>query len=274
MVISTSQPYELPIQTESGYTLFLPNVGTSLGLLQNPHPDPYAQGTTPLYPVGTKLSRGEQVWRYCYAGDATIAIAVPVESSTTIHSVHERNIAVTSNAAIGATTVYLTGASNFDDTPADEDNEFAEGYFYVNDGTGQGQCRKIRSNEGFGSSGATEFNLYEALTIALVAGNSQVGLSRNPYWMVITSTATLAGIPVGVTSIPITANNYFWSQTGGPCAVVPQTTIALGTAVIIGTTAGKVDDGSAWTAECVIGYPLTPAKAGTEEMLVFLTLDS
>ncbi|GAG47877.1 unnamed protein product, partial [marine sediment metagenome] len=113
----------------------------------------------------------------------------------------------------------------------------------------------------------------EALTIKLTAGTSVCGIIRNPYRMVLTSTVTCAGAPLGVTTIPITANNYFWVQSGGPCCVIPLTTIDLGDPVIIGTTAAKVDDGSAATAEFIIGYPLTPAAVNTEAFMIFLTLD-
>lgn len=273
MVETTTQPYSMPLKNESGYVLFLPQVQSSLDLVQSPHPDPYVQGTTKLYPLGTKLMRGEQVWRYCYAGDATITIATPVEASTEIHADSSDEAAITTDAAIGDTTVYITGTSNIATSPADEINEYEDGYFFINDEAGEGQCRKIKSNAPFGASGATEFKLYEALTIALIAGTSVCGIIRNPYRMVLISTVTCAGAPLGVTTIPITANNYFWVQSGGPCAVVPKTTIDLGDPCIIGTTAGKVDDGSAATAEFIIGYPLTPGAVDGEAMLIFLTLD-
>lgn len=275
MVESTVQPYSIPLRNEGGYVLFTPQVQSSLDYVQNPHPDPYAQSAAKLYPLGTKLMRGEQVWRYCYAGDVALTIAMTLESPSSIHAEAEDDIAVTSNAAIGATTVYLTGTGNLDDSPADETNEYEDGYLYFNltSTAGLGQCRKIKSNAGFGSSGATEFKLYEALTIAITT-STKAGIARNPYRMVIaTTTSGSAGCPVGIPGIPVTENYYFWSQTGGPCAVNTHASNSLGTAVIIGTTAGQSDPISAATAELRIGYPLTPGVTDGEKHLLFLTID-
>lgn len=276
MVESTVQPYSIPLRNEGGYVLFFPQVQGSLDLVQNPHPDPYAQSVSKLYPLGTKLMRGEQVWRYCYNGDVALTIAATLESSTTPDAAHEDDAAVTTNAAVGDTTIYITGSANLDASPADEINEFEDGYIYFNLTTaaGAGQCRKIKSNAAFGSSGATEFKLYEALTVAITAGTTTAGMSRNPYRMVIASTTSgCAGVPVGVPGIPVDINYYFWSQTGGPCAVNPQAANSLGDAVIIGTTAGQSDPISAATAELRIGYPLTPGVTDGECFLCFLTID-
>jgi hypothetical protein len=65
----------------------------------------------------------------------------------------------------------------------------------------------------------------------------------------------------------------FWAQTRGPCAVVPQAAIALGTEVVVGTTAAKANPAAAATTELKIGDPMTPGVADTEAFLCFLTID-
>lgn len=273
MVDTVSHQYTLPVMNESGYVIILPNVQDSDKLFQNPHPDPYAQSATKLFPIGTKLIRGEQVWRYCYNGDTPLNIAAPIQSPVIIHGEADDDIKGLTGSAIGSNIVYLTATTNLGTSPADERDEYAEGYLYFNDAAGEGQCRKIKHNDPFSGTLETKFELYEDLTIATTASTSEAGIIRNPYWMVVATAAVVTGMCVGVPGIPVSANYYFWSQTGGPCAVITANAIALGTYAVVGTTAANCDPGANADTEIIIGMPLTPGVTETEEALIYLTLD-
>jgi hypothetical protein len=81
-------------------------------------------------------------------------------------------------------------------------------------------------------------------------------------------------MPVGVNPLAVTASYYFWSQTGGPAAVVCHAAIDIGTMAIVGTTSGEVDPMSAFTTEVIIGYMLTPGIKDNDAAMIYLTLDT
>lgn len=258
----------------NGYTIMLPNVGEFGDLIQTFPPNPYAETSAQLFPLGTKLVQGERVWRYSHNASSTaLSIAVPIQSSARVNADQDDNIAIGTASDIGDYVVRITGSTNLGGSPNDETDAFAEGYFYVNDEAGEGQCYKIKHSVSLNTTDTLDFTLYDPLTIALT-NSSEIGLVKNPYDLVLAVTTTMTGIPVGIPDIAVTISYYFWSQTGGPCAVIPNTSIALGTMVVVGTTASKVDPMARYTSEFVIGYPLTPAINQDESFLCFLTLDS
>jgi hypothetical protein len=266
------QQYSRKVMTRNGFTLMFPNVGSMDELYQDSPPNPFEESATQLFPLGTKLIRGEQVWRYCKAGGVALNIAAPVQQAKAAHAEQDDDIVVGAAAAKGATSVELTSTANLDGSPNDEDDDFKDGYLVVNDEAGQGQLLKIKSNEGFSTTDDSTFTLYDPLTVALTT-SSQVGLVRNPYYKVIATEAVVSGMVIGVPQIAVTAAYYFWCQTGGPAAVVAHAAVALGTAVVVGTTAAKADPAAAATTELIIGYPMTPGVSDTESFIVFLTLD-
>lgn len=266
--------YRHQIFNERGYVMMYPQLGDEEDLLQSFPPNPYAESATQQFPLGTKLIQAERVWRYCQNGGTGLNIAAPLSSAPTVHADQQEDIACGVLAAIGAYEVSLTSTANLDGSPNDEKDTFKEGYLVVNDEAGEGQCYKIKSNVAFAGTAESLFQLYDPLTIAFTT-STQCGLIMNPYKkVVVCPTAATMGWPVGVPPLAVTADYYFWSQTGGPSAVVPQEAIALGNYAIVGTTEGKVNIISAVTTEFIIGWPLTPGIADTESMMIFLTLDS
>ena len=111
MVDTFSSQYTMPVKNEFGYVIILPNVSSSEDLLQNPHPDPYAQSAIKLFPLGTKLIRGEQVWRYCYNGDTGLNISEPIQTAARVHVDADDEITVNVITAIGGDGVTQTTSS-------------------------------------------------------------------------------------------------------------------------------------------------------------------
>jgi len=262
--------YYRPVVNQAGYVLFYPCIGDEKDLLQSYPPNPYAQSEAQQFPLGTKLVQGERVWRYCRAG-ATLGIAAPVEGPTVANAAQNYNITTVSGALAG-TTIVMTSSSALATVPNATADAFKEGYWFVNDEAGEGQCYKIKSNTAISGVANFTVELYDPLTILLTT-STECGLIHNPYNKVIASTATCANMVIGVPLLGITDTYYFWCQSGGPAPVVTYGTQVLGTMVIAGTTAAKADPMSATTAEVIIGYPLTPCSTDTETFMCFLTLD-
>lgn len=106
-------------------------------------------------------------------------------------------------------------------------------YAYVNEGTGQGQLRKIASNT------VTTITLEEALTSALAVADSDL-LIFNPY-VVDVATVSAQVPPIGVAQNTITANYYGWVKVAGVAEVLAGGVLVKGLyAKLADDTAGQV----------------------------------
>jgi len=261
--------FQAGVQTINGYTVILPELVKAEDMLNTMPPNPYAEDQYKKFPLGTLAMKGSRWYRYCKNGSSGLNIAAPIQSAAAAHDEQDDDIVVGAAAAIGATEVVLTSTANLDTAPNDVKDDFAGGFLIVNDEAGEGQLYEILSNDLLTGTDDSTFKLVDALTIALTT-SSQVGIIRNPYYRVIATTAVVTGKVIGVPIIAVTASYYFWCQTKGPAAVVPQAAIALGTMAVVGTTAAKADPAAAATTEIPIGEPLTPGIADTESMIVWL----
>lgn len=262
--------YRAQLFNENGYVLMYPNINEPGNLLQSLPPNPYAESSTQLFPLGTRLIQGEREWVYSKCGASDLAtLGTPLQTAAAIHAEADDDIVVGAASAIGDYTVTLTSTANLAAAPLSSKDGYREGYLIVNDAAGEGQMYKIKGHEA--ASGTSNFvvTLYDPLTVALTT-SSQVGLAQNPYSNVIASAAVVTGIFTGVNLIAVTASYYFWAQVHGPAPVNAHAAVPLGTAVVIGTTAAKADPAADTTTEIIIGYPLTPGVADTEKFMVFL----
>lgn len=265
--------YRQSVLNVHGYTIMLPNVADENAIKLTYPPNPYAESSTQLFPLGTKLIQGERVWRYCKNGASALStLGTPIQQAKAADAEQDDDIVCGAAAAIGDYEVEVTSTASLDASPNDEADDFAEGYLIVNDEAGQGQMYKIKSNEALATTADSTFVLYDPLTVALTT-SSELGLIRNPYYRVIATEAVVSGMVIGVNPIAVTASYWFWAQTGGPAPVVAHAAIALGTYAVVGTTAAKADPSAALTTELIIGYPMTPAVADTEQFICFLILD-
>lgn len=258
--MTLNREYYRPVVNQAGYVLLFPNIGDSDDLLQRQFPpNPYAESSTPQFPLGTKLLNGIDGWWYCKNGATALAtLGVPTQSAAAHHAEGDDNIVVGATSAVGATTVSLTSTDQLDNGIGATEDAFKDGYLYFNVTTGTGQCYKIKSNKPFDAAeSVVVFTLYDPLTVALTT-SSRAGIIQHPCSGVIASTAVAAGIFTGIPPLAITADYYFWNKMAGPAAVNFNAAVAKGTSVVIGTTAANVDPGANADTEIVIGYPLTP----------------
>ena len=138
--------------------------------------------------------------------------------------------------AIGDTSVTLALA-------AITANQFAGGYMFTTDDTGQGYTYRIKSNTLTASSNII-LTLYDDLIIALDA-TTDIQLIPNLYSLAVLG--TLALDPIGVAVRATTAGTdsttqAFWVQVKGPVAVRVEnsTTLAIGITVGGGAAGGVV----------------------------------
>ena len=125
-------------------------------------------------------------------------------------------------------TLTITGAD-----PAIAENEFANGFLHINDGTAAGDSYKIESNTAVALSGTSiTLTLAEPIRGTALTTDSKFTLVHNPAYGV-SHTTTQASTPVGVPLVDVTANYYAWLQCLGVAAVLIDGTPAVGSKVTI-----------------------------------------
>jgi hypothetical protein len=141
---------------------------------------------------------------------------------------------VVAAAGIGASQVTVTNGI----TNAITKDQYAGGFLHVNDGTGFGQCYRIKGHPAAAASATCVITLWDELTVALVAAaTSEVALTAPPYkGMLVVPNAALSAVARGVALIVVPINHYFWCQTKGPAPCWAEGTLAIGQPVGIGGT--------------------------------------
>lgn len=232
------------------------------------------ESETQKAPIGALLALNDgRKFRYCKNG------AVALAAGKTLQAVilgTERDDAVNAAAAvsIGSTTVIITAIV----TVAADD--WAEGFLHIVNDTGEGLQYKIKGNTAASIGNDYTVTLYDPIVTALAA-TTDVILSKSPYSGVLLAADDLS-LCMGVPTIPITANYYFWSQTSGVAMVLQNgsTGVATTERQVYMDVAGGTDGAALSTAGGAVGkqqighhYFDTIDVVSTEYWPVMLTLD-
>jgi hypothetical protein len=138
------------------------------------------------------------------------------------------NIAVATDAAIGATTVVLTMPATTLCTVVDQ---YAGGFLVVNDVTGEGYQYKIKNSGTAAAASTCTFTLEptDGIKVALANGTSEVTIRENPFYNVLDRAAGTGsvGMPAGVPAVAVTAGYYCWLQRRGPAALLSAGTVGV-----------------------------------------------
>lgn len=197
----------------------------------------------PKHQVGDRAIMSDgRVFHYALNGGVALGAGAIVQNAVTISGHQNMTSGV---VAIGETTLIITPA-----TTNMTKNYYANGYAWVNAGTGLGQIYKIKSHLAITLSVVGYLQLYDPLVVALDA-TSKITVAPSPWKGTIIIATTVSGIPVGIPLVVVPATTstieyYYWAQTWGPCCV-----LAGGTQVIttprqtIGHDAGGVIVGAA-----------------------------
>jgi len=227
------------------------------------------------HPLGTRgCDAAGHVHRYCKAGVADLVAGLTVQSSAPIagHLLQQAN--TTGNLTAGSPSIKVTCASSA------AVGFYSEGYMLFATGLGQGMRLMIDKHAAVSTGATGEFFFYpdDPLTVAISTGTTKVSLFANKYANVITTPATTAtGTIVGVATYIITAGQFGWIQTWGPCGVVGDDTTALGGLVwgpagTTGRAVGADATGAATLlAKQIIGV-LMQANVAAQVMLVDLKI--
>ena len=240
--------------------------------------NPFAEAASAQFPIGSILKYNDRTYRYCRNGGSGLAAGKITCTRNKSHATNHLNINCLA-AAIGDTTVtIITAGTNI------VENEYAGGYLYVNDGTGEGHCYKIKSHPAHTHSTSPNcvMTLHDPVVIALVAtGTSQVSLAHSKYEKLIVAPGTtpMTGQTVGVPPIAITASYYFWNQVSGPAACLVSGTVVIGDSVChtistgtAGAVIARIADSAAQRVARTVGEVMQ-VNATTEYALVDLTME-
>ena len=180
--------------------------------------------------LGTRATTPDgRVFYYAEASNAAIARGGNVVNGIAAVAAHDMDLAAAATSA-GATS-FTTGTS----LTVTKD-QYADGYVYLNDGPGEGEIYKVKSNTAV--SGATGLSITidepDGFITALTT-SSLFGLMYSPYKdiHIVDGNGTPTTGVVGVTTAPVTADYFCWVQTAGPAAV------------LMGAQVGIVGDGIA-----------------------------
>jgi hypothetical protein len=241
----------------------------------------YEQSATKKHALGERLQIGNRVFYYALAGAVALIAGQLCESaayggsSATIQTNLTVPTVTDGSNAAGQNKVTVTMA-----TDAATLDQFADGYLSVYDGTaaqGVGQTYRIKSNEVATAAGALKLTLYDDLVVVLTAAGAYCNVITNEFYKVLISAANPVGFPIGVPLIAVTATQYAWLQTFGPCAcLLGGTTPINGEALTRSTaTAGALQvqvAGSGSLTNPEVGFLMHLACADTAYGMVNLKI--
>lgn len=222
----------------------------------------YEQTSDKRHPLGTRgYTRDGRVFRYAQSGSTSILIGNLCQSPVIDTDLDMDAIMADSTdwaaPTTSATKMYLS--TDHSNTTA---NNYADGYLFVTDGTGEGQMIQVKSSEpttaAAGPQTAPRFDFFgDGRLQTALDTTSEVGFAMNIYNKVVRGVdAAPTAIPIGVTPVTTTASYYFWLQTWGPCPCITVGTIVVGEVVTYGSdTAGA-------TARYDKGGGVTPIASG------------
>jgi len=241
------------------------------GTIWGDYGDEKVTGTSQIHPLSTRMVLPDgRVFYYGQTDGAQTAGAI-CQSAVGVAN-HDMDLA-TNTASAGDKSVTVTVGG----TAATED-QYKDGYMYVNDGTGEGHIYKIRQHDAISSSGSGAINLYDGDPILTgFAAATIVGLAKNPYKDFIVYPTTATGHAVGVAATDFDDDDFGWLQTWGPAAVLCDVAFVIGNHVRVSdNTAGSgepLDRDATNENDEVIGVASLIAPVTTDYGFVNLTIN-
>ena len=229
--------------------------------------------TTKKRSLGTILELPDgREFKYVLNGSGAITSGKLTSSAAMIGN-HDMDL-TTAAASVGDTSITVTLGG----TAATKD-QYADGYIYTNDGTGQGQIYRIASNPAADSSATLAVTLAsnDAVSVALDS-TTESGLAVNPYSGIVVSPTSVTNRTLGVTATDIAANAYGFVQTKGLASVLVSGTVVAGEPLRVAgaTTAGAamaLDRDGSGENEQEIGVVHNVVAVTTDYCLAFLNID-
>lgn len=224
-------------------------------------------GTTRIVSLGHRMTEDStgRVWRFALAGGSNLARGKLTVAATV--DAQRINLSFATAPTAGDKTVSVTiGTGNA------AANDYRDGWFVVQDGTGEGRAYPIEGHGAITASTAGTFHLMEAIDTTGATAEVNVDLIKNFYDGAVISVLDQADLVLGVPVVAITTAQYGWIQTYGPCAVLMDEAITNGNGLTIGTgVSGAVEMLDA-AGEPLLGHVAGTAGVDTEYQLVDLII--
>tara|TARA_X000001388_G_C2220169_1_gene118905 strand:+ start:228 stop:1136 length:909 start_codon:yes stop_codon:yes gene_type:complete len=248
--------------TVTGTTTVLGNSGTDAIIGKGSHngvvANPYAESATQLFPLGTMLRYGNNVYRYGKMGAGAVTAGKLVQNVVHEGADHKN---MTATAAVAAGLYEISVETNGTDLTLDE---YAGGYLYVNDVAGEGQTFRVKSHPAHDHSDdpSVVITTFDPVATALTT-SSQLTIVKDPYSGLIVAPHAETGRVMGATVRDMQASYFGWFVVEGPQSLLTQGTVVVGNAITraTGTTDGAVqaagDDVSTVVGECMVVNPTT-----------------
>lgn len=226
------------------------------------------------FPLGYKLPLADgRTFRYCENASVALAAGKLVGSPL---SAAERDDAINAAAAvaIGATSFVFTAVGTI------AANDFKEGFAHIVNDTGEGLQYKIKSNTAAAAASDYTVELYDPIVTALTA-TTDVILTKSLYKDLIIAPDDVLYI-VGVPTIPVTADFFFWAQSGGVAMVLINGSTGVATTetewhadVAAGTDGAALGTAGGAGGKQQIGYHMFDSTdaVSTEYWPIMLTID-
>lgn len=197
-------------------------------------------------PLGSRgYDKMGRAYRYVKAGAVDLIAGNAIQSPATVAGHLTLTLCTTAITAASTTNVSISPLSTgstfltFTCASAVASNYYVDGFLGIATGAGQGLAYAVYNHPAVSTGASGQFNLYpeDALQVAITA-TSKVSLMANKYSGVVQApVTTLTGVIIGYAPYVISANQYGWIQTWGPCLIKGADTTALGGLVISPATA-------------------------------------
>ena len=229
--------------------------------------------TTKRRALGTVLELPDgRKFKYALNGGSAISGGHLVASKVMVAN-HDEGLATAATAAGSQTVTVTLGAT---DATA---NQYADGYFYTNDDSGEGHIYRIKSNPAASGSGTLTLTLddNDKIKVALTADTTS-GLVENPYNEVVITPTSVTCRTIGVSATDIAASSYGYLQTNGYAAVQVSGTVVVGqplrvAGASLAGAAMALDRSGTDEDEQEIGVVQNVIAATTEHCFAFLNID-
>ena len=225
--------------------------------------------------LGTRaVTPDGRVFYYAKNSSAAITPAGKICDGIAAVAAHDMDVAAAATSA-GATS--FTSGTSLTVTK----NQYADGYVLFNDGPGQGEGYRIKSNTAVSGATGLEITIDEpdGLRTALTT-SSLFGLAYSPYTdvKIIDGDGTMTTGPLGVNPIPVTASYYFWLQTAGIASVLSGAAVAVvGDAIGVSQASGESGAFDLWDVSseedtAPIGTAMGIPSVDTDNQIVMLNI--
>ena len=160
-------------------------------------------------------------------------------------------------------------------------NQYKDGYVYFNDGPGQGEVYRIKENTAVSSATGLKITVDEPDGIRTALTTSSLfGLMYSPYKdvKILDGDGTMTTGPLGVTTIPVTADYFCWIQTAGPAAVLSGAVVGIvGDAIGVSQASGESGAFDLWDSSAnedsrPIGHAMGIPAVDTDYAWVMLAI--